>query len=127
MTTLERLRALEGTGMRTFASERPLTWERTAGATVWDEQGRAFLDLDAGMAVAAVGYCHPRVTEAITRQAGTMTHAPSSAPTRQRADLYERLLALAPPGIERALLALTGSQANEMAIQLARSATAATA
>jgi 4-aminobutyrate aminotransferase-like enzyme len=123
VTTIERLRRLEGTGMRTFASSRPLVWERTAGTTVWDEDGRAYLDLYAGFAVATVGYCHPRVTEAIVHQAGVMTHCPSASPARVRADLYERLLALAPAGIERALLALTGSQANEMAIQLARAAT----
>ncbi len=121
--TLDRLRALEGAGLRTFASPEPLVWARTAGSSVWGEDGRAYTDLHAAMAVATVGHCHPRVTEAIVRQAGTMTHAPSSAPTALRADLYERLIALAPAGIDRALVMLTGSQANETAIQLARAAT----
>jgi diaminobutyrate-2-oxoglutarate transaminase len=109
--------------MRTFAAEDPLVWSRTSGATVWDENGRPYVDLYAGFAVAAVGHCHPRVTEAITRQAGVMTHCPSAAPSRVRAELYERLLDIAPAGIDRALLAVTGAMANETAIQLARSAT----
>ncbi len=122
-TVLERLRQLEGTGMRTFATPDPIVWERTSGTTIWDADGRAYLDLYAGFAAATLGYCHPRVTRAIVEQAAVMTHCPSAAPSRVRAELYERLVDLAPTGIDRVLLALSGSQANEMAIQLARAAT----
>ena len=73
--------------------------------------------------MANVGYCHPRVTEAITRQAGVMTHCPSAAPSEVRAELYDRLAAIAPPELDRVLLAITGAMANEMAVQLARAAT----
>jgi len=120
---LERIRAVEGTGMRTFWEPEPLVWSRTEGCRVWDADGRAYLDLYAGFAVANVGYCHPRVTEAIREQAGVMTHCPSAAPSELRADLYERLLAVAPPVLDRVLLAITGAMANETAVQLARAAT----
>ena len=119
----ERIRALEGTGMRTFWEPEPLVWARTEGSHVWDADGRAFLDLYAGFAVANVGYCHPRVTEAIARQAGLMTHCPSAAPSEVRAELYERIAAIAPRSLDRVLLAVTGAMANEVAVQLARSAT----
>jgi 4-aminobutyrate aminotransferase-like enzyme len=119
----ERIRAVEGTGMRTFWEPEPLVWARTEGSQVWDAEGRAYLDLYAGFAVANVGYCHPRVTEAIQRQAGVMTHCPSAAPSEVRAELYERLGAMAPRGLDRVLLAITGAMANEMAVQLARAAT----
>jgi 4-aminobutyrate aminotransferase-like enzyme len=109
--------------MRTFSDPDPLVWSRTRGARVWDEDGREYLDLYAGFAVAAVGYCDPRVTQAIVSQAQTMTHCPSASPSRVRAELYERLVAIAPPGLTRVLLAITGSMANELAVQLARSAT----
>jgi 4-aminobutyrate aminotransferase-like enzyme len=109
--------------MRTFWEPEPLVWARTEGCQVWDAEGRAYLDLYAGFAVANVGYCHHRVTEAIREQAGVMTHCPSAAPSEVRADLYERLLAIAPPPLDRILLAITGAMANEMAIQLARAAT----
>ena len=118
-----RLRALEGTGMRTFAEDEPLVWARTSGTTVWDADGRPYLDLYAGFAVATVGYCHPAVTTALIEQAQTMTHCPSAAPSAVRADFYERLVALTPDGLERVLLATTGSAANELAVQLARVAT----
>jgi 4-aminobutyrate aminotransferase-like enzyme len=119
----ERLRAVEGTGMRTFWEPEPLVWARTEGCHVWDAEGRSYLDLYGGFAVANVGYCHPRVTEAIREQAGVMTHCPSASPSEVRAELYERLLAIAPPSLDRALLAITGAMANETAIQLARAVT----
>ena len=119
----ERIRAFEGTGMRTFWDPEPVVWARTEGSQVWDAEGRPYLDLYAGFAVANIGYCHPRVTEAIRDQAGVMTHCPSAAPSELRAELYERLLAIAPTGLDRVLLAITGATANETAVQLARAAT----
>jgi 4-aminobutyrate aminotransferase-like enzyme len=118
-----RIRDIEGRGMRTFSDPEPLVWSRTDGCHVWDGDGRCYLDLYGGFAVATVGYCHPRVTEAICRQAATMTHCPSAAPSAVRAELYERLIEIAPPGLNRVLLAVTGGMANETAIQLARTAT----
>jgi 4-aminobutyrate aminotransferase-like enzyme len=90
---------------------------------VWDEEGNEYVDLYAGFAVANVGWCHPRVTEAIQRQAAVMTHCPSAHPSRVRLELYERLASLAPPGLERILISITGSMANELALALARAAT----
>jgi diaminobutyrate-2-oxoglutarate transaminase len=119
----DRIRALEGSGMRTFSEPEPLVWARTAGSWIWDADGRRYLDLYAGFAAATVGYCHPRVTAAIVEQARLMTHCPSAAPAAVRAELYERLVALAPTGLDRVLLAVTGAAGNELAIQLARAAT----
>jgi 4-aminobutyrate aminotransferase-like enzyme len=119
----ERIRVVEGTGMRTFWEPEPLVWARTEGCHVWDAEGRSYLDLYAGFAVANIGYCHPRVTEAIREQAGVMTHCPSAAPSALRAELYERLLQITPPTLDRVLLAITGAMANETAVQLARAAT----
>ena len=119
----ERIRMLEGTGMRTFWDPEPVVWARTEGSRVWDAEGRSYLDLYGGFAVANIGYCHPRVTEAIREQAGVMTHCPSAAPSEIRAELYERLAAIAPPALDRVLLAVTGAAANETAVQLACAAT----
>lgn len=122
----ERIRAVEGTGMRTFWEPEPLVWARTEGCHVWDAEGTRYLDLYGGFAVANVGYCHPRVTEAIREQAGVMTHCPSAAPSELRAELEERLVAIAPSSLDRVLLAVTGAMANETAVQLARAATGRT-
>lgn len=122
----ERIHRHEGAGTRTFVEPDPIVWEQTEGSHVLDADGNRYLDLYAGFAVATVGYCHPRVTDAIQRQAALMTHCPSAFPSNTRAELYERLVAIAPPGLERVLPALSGALANETAIQLAKAATGRT-
>ncbi len=118
-----RTRALEGSGLRTFGTDDPIVWERTEGARVWDADGNAYLEMNGGFAAATVGFCHPRVTAAIVEQAGTMTHCPSAAPSAVRADFYERLVGIAPAPLTRVIPAITGSQATEIAIALARAVT----
>ncbi len=118
-----RTRALEGAGLRTFGIDDPIVWERTAGAHVWDADGTAYLEMNGGFAAATVGFCHPRVTAAIVAQAGTMTHCPSAAPSPVRADFYERLIGIAPAPLTRVIPAITGSQATEIAVALARAVT----
>src|SRR5580765_195290 len=123
---VRRVKATEGSGLRTFRTERPRVWHRTSGAEVWDVDGTRYLDLDSASAVATVGHCQPRVTEAIIRQAPLMTHAPSGAPSVARAEFYERLIGIAPGGLTRVLPAVNGALANETALQLARSYTGRT-
>src|SRR5438552_2896105 len=59
--------------MRTFRRQ-PIVLVRGEGCWVWDEDGRRYLDLVAGIAVNVLGHCHPAITEAITRQASTLLH-----------------------------------------------------
>lgn len=118
-----RTRALEGAGLRTFGTDDPLVWERTEGAWVWDADGNAYLEMNGGFAAASIGFCHPRVTAAIAEQAGVMTHCPSAAPSQVRADFYERLVGIAPAPLARVIPAITGSQATEIAVALARAVT----
>jgi 4-aminobutyrate aminotransferase-like enzyme len=117
---VERLRKLEGGGLRTFAEDPPLVWESAKGCHIEDADGRRYLDLYGGFAVAAIGYGHPKVVEAIQRQAATLMHCPSAHPSRVRAEFYEALASIAPAGLDRFLPAITGAMANEMALLLAR-------
>jgi 4-aminobutyrate aminotransferase-like enzyme len=116
----ERCRRLEGGGLRTFAEDPPFVWERAEGATIWDAAGRAYTDLYAGFAVAAVGHQHPKVVAAIREQAGMLMHCPSAHPSRVRAEFLEALASLAPKGLDRILPAISGAMANEVAIAIAR-------
>ena len=119
----ERLLGLEGAGLRTFAEQDPIVWSRTEGARVWDTDGREYLDMNGGFAAASIGYCHPRVTAAIVKQAGLMTHCPSASPSELRLAFYQRLIGIAPSSLTRVIPAITGSQATEIAVALARAAT----
>jgi 4-aminobutyrate aminotransferase len=99
---------------------------RGAGSIVEDVDGNLFLDINAGIAVTSTGHCHPRVVEAVQRQASELLHYSASdffLPIY--ADVAERLGALAPFGGERArtFLSNSGTEAVEAAIKLARYAT----
>jgi acetylornithine/succinyldiaminopimelate/putrescine aminotransferase len=61
----------------------PLAFERGAGAWVWDEAGRKYLDFGAGIAVCSIGHCHPRVTEVMARQLGRLVHTSNLYYTRR--------------------------------------------
>jgi 4-aminobutyrate aminotransferase len=99
---------------------------RGAGSIVEDVDGNLFLDINAGIAVNSTGHCHPRVVEAVQRQASELLHYSASdffLPIY--ADVAERLGALAPFGGVRArtFLSNSGTEAVEAAIKLARYAT----
>ena len=50
----------------------PAAMVRGSGCRLWDADGKEYLDFLAGIAVCSLGHCHPKVTEAICRQAGTL-------------------------------------------------------
>jgi 4-aminobutyrate aminotransferase-like enzyme len=116
-----RARAL-GPAYRLFY-ETPVHLVRGEGVQLFDPQGKAYLDCYNN--VASVGHCHPRVVEALSRQAATLaTH------TRYLHDgileYAERLLALFPPELSHVMFTCTGSEANDLALRIARAATGGT-
>ena len=120
---LERMARVEGAGLRTGGNDAALVVESASGSLLTDPDGNVFVDLYASFAAATLGHCHPEVTEAIRDQAGRLTHASSAFGSDARATFEEALLAIAPRGLDRVLLAITGADANELALKLARTAT----
>ena len=121
---LERMAVVEGAGLRTGGGgPAPLVVESANGSLLTDPDANVFIDLYASFAAATLGHCHPEVTDAIQRQAGRLTHASSAFATEVRAEFQEALLEIAPAGLDRSLLAITGADANELALKLARTAT----
>jgi diaminobutyrate-2-oxoglutarate transaminase len=119
---VNRIKAREGGGLRTFMGKpaETVVWDSAQGATVVDADGREYTDLYAGFAVGNVGYSHPKVVAAIQRQAGTLMHCPSFAPSRTRADFYDALASIAMPELTRMVPAITGAMANEIALSYVR-------
>lgn len=116
-----RARAL-GPAYRLFY-ETPVHLVRGQGVHLYDPQGNAYLDCYNN--VASVGHCHPRVVEAMAKQAATLaTH------TRYLhdgiLDYAERLLALFPADLSHVMFTCTGSEANDLALRIARAATGGT-
>ncbi len=129
MTSQERYAAAL---MNTFGPPQ-LVLTRGAGARVWDEDGREYVDLLGGIAVNALGHAHPAVVEAVTRQLSTLGHVSNFFASEPQIALAERLLDLvAPPGVGEAahpgprsdvgkvFFTNSGAEANEAALKLTR-------
>ena len=97
----------------------PITLVRGEGASVWDADGREYVDLLGGIAVNLLGHAHPAVVEAVSTQVATLGHTSNLVINPQAVSLAERLLELL--GHEgRVLLCNSGAEANEAAFKIAR-------
>ncbi len=108
-----------------LAREYPLVAERASGAIVEDPDGNSFLDFCAGIAVCSTGHCHPKVVEAIQKQAAELIHiAGTDFYHRHMPQLAERLVATMPKSQQwKVFFGNSGTEAVEGAIKLARYAT----
>jgi len=95
-----------------------LTLVRGRGALVWDDQGKQFLDFTSGIAVSAIGHCHPYWVSAVQRQAAELIHTSNLFRNPNQAELARRLVGYAGPG--RVFFCNSGAEANEGLIKLAR-------
>ncbi|MFA7632365.1 MAG: acetylornithine transaminase [Thiohalomonadaceae bacterium] len=103
--------------MTTYA-RLPVTFTRGEGAWLWDDNGKKYLDSVSGVAVCGLGHAHPKVAEALCRQAQTLVHTSNLYGIANQQALGERLVQLA--GMERVFFGNSGAEANEAAIKLAR-------
>ena len=95
-----------------------LTLVRGAGTAVWDDTGREYLDFTSGIAVCAIGHCHPAWVAAVRQQAGELIHVSNVFRNPQQGELARRLVLQAGPG--RVFFCNSGAEANESLIKLAR-------
>jgi acetylornithine aminotransferase len=96
----------------------PVAFTRGTGPWLYDTEGRAYLDALSGIAVCGLGHAHPRVAEAVARQASTLVHTSNLYRVPLQEALAERLCARS--GMDRVFFGNSGAEANEAAIKLAR-------
>ncbi len=96
----------------------PLVLTRGSGCTLWDDQGRAYTDFVAGIAVCSLGHAHPRVVAALKRQADTLWHVSNLYYTLPQVTLAQKLVDIS--FADRVFFCNSGAEANEAAIKLAR-------
>ena len=72
-------------------AKRDLCAVRGQGVYLYDENGREYLDFAAGIAVASLGHCHPRLVEAIRQQAATLITCPNILYNDRRSQLLQKL------------------------------------
>lgn len=120
MSTQTMLGRYSSALMNTFGTP-PRVLARGEGVHVWDVDGKQYLDLLGGIAVNALGHCHPRLVRAICEQAATLMHVSNLFTSVPQIELAERLDALAGGGLPaRTFLANSGSEANEAALKVTR-------
>jgi 2,2-dialkylglycine decarboxylase (pyruvate) len=102
--------------------DRPIL-AKSFGTTVVDTEGREYLDFQSGQMGAALGHQHPRIVKAITDTMRNLLHASKAMLNVPRLKLHERLGRLLPPPLQKSLFLVSGSDAIEAAVDLARKAT----
>lgn len=95
-----------------------LTLVRGRGTQVWDDAGNSYLDFTSGIAVSALGHCHPHWVAAVQRQAGELIHVSNLFRNPNQGELARRVVGYAGPG--RVFFCNSGAEANEALIKLAR-------
>lgn len=96
----------------------PIVLSRGEGRRVWDADGRAYLDLTGGIAVTSVGHAHPRLADAIGRQAHTLMHVSNLFYNDRAIELAKALVERT--GFSRVFFCNSGAEANEAQLKLAR-------
>jgi len=110
---------------RAAASIHPISPVRAEGSFVWDADGTRYLDWTVGIAVMNIGHSHPRVVEAVQRQAATFQHLCFAVGMHESyVAVAERLAEIAPgPSEKRVFLVNSGAEAVENTVKIARVAT----
>jgi len=104
--------------LMTFTKRYPVALVRGEGIRVWDTDGKEYLDFTAGIAVTALGHCHPRVVGAMREQAATLLHVSNYFHIPQQVHLAKLLCDHS--FADRVFFSNSGAEANEAAIKLAR-------
>ncbi len=111
-------RELEARYMMNTYARQPVVLVKGQGCRVWDEDGKAYLDLVAGIAVNSLGHAHPALAQAVADQARTLIHTSNLYYTVPQVQLAQLLVESS--CADKVFFCNSGAEANEGAIKLAR-------
>lgn len=111
---------LESTYTSGLYTKRPMAIVRGCGARLWDSDGNEYIDCVAGQGSANLGHANPAIAQALFAQANTLITCPEIFYNDVRARYLEKLVSVAPPGIQRVFLCNSGAEAVEAALKFAR-------
>ena len=98
----------------------PLVTDHASMQYVWDTEGKKYLDFFGGIVTISVGHSNPRITSKIKAQIDKIQHASTMFPNEAMVALAEKLAEIAPGEISQSFISNSGTEANEMAVQIAR-------
>ena len=97
--------------------------ERAQGINVFDTTGKRYLDFGSGQMAAALGHNHPLYVEAVKKNLETISHSTKTFLNVDRLELHRRLGQILTPPLQKSLFLVSGSDAIEAAIDMARKVT----
>jgi 4-aminobutyrate aminotransferase / (S)-3-amino-2-methylpropionate transaminase / 5-aminovalerate transaminase len=112
---LKKLRKVEPVSM---TGQPPVMWDKAKGVSIYDKWGNKWLDWSSGVLVASAGHCRPEIVKAITAQAKHGLLHNYCFPSETRQMLAEKIVKLAPKGLDKVFLLTTGAETTECAIKL---------
>jgi len=106
--------------MANVFAKKPVVLTRGKGALVWDINGKEYVDCTGSYGVALLGHSHPKVVEAIQKQAEKLISCHAGFYNDMRTEFLQKLVSITPEGLDKAFLSNSGAEAVECAIKLAR-------
>jgi acetylornithine/N-succinyldiaminopimelate aminotransferase len=116
---MHRIEELYGRYVAQTYRRQPLVLVEGRGMYVRDIQGKRYMDFVGGIAVCALGHCHPVVTNAISEQAKKLVHVSNLYYIQPQAQLAELLAKITPQGIDKFFFCNSGAEAVEGSFKLA--------
>jgi 2,2-dialkylglycine decarboxylase (pyruvate) len=93
---------------------------RAQGATLWDRDGREYLDFSSGQMCATIGHNHPQIVQALRRSGERVLHLNSHLISEEVVLLARKLAELLPEPLKRTILLSTGGESTEVALKIAK-------
>ncbi len=101
-------------------TKRPIAIVRGEGARLWDSDGKEYIDCVGGQGAGNLGHANPAVAQAIAQQAQTLISCPEMFYNDRRAQLLDKLVSIAPDGLNNVYLCNSGAEAVEAAFKFSR-------
>src|SRR4030066_955087 len=106
--------------MANVFAKKPVVLTRGKGASVWDINGKEYVDCTGSYGVALLGHSHPRIVDAVRKQAEKLISCHSGFYNDKRTEFLQKLISITPKGLDKAFLSNSGAESVECAIKLAR-------
>jgi len=106
--------------MANVFAKKSVVITRGRGALVWDVNGKEYIDCTGSYGVALLGHSHPKIVEAICKQAEKLISCHAGYFNDKRAEFLQKLTSITPKGLNKAFLSNSGAESVECAIKLAR-------
>ena len=106
--------------LQVYGADDNIVMQKAKGMYLYDAEGKAYLDFSAQFSACSIGHGNREMIDAITEQMGKLLSVTTMFVTEERIRLADQLLSLVPSSLEKVMFGCTGSDANELALKIAK-------